>query len=48
MAAGVECFGEQLLVLFLRGPDAVLHRLDDVVVVPAFDHKVPDACMLER
>ena len=44
VAASVERFGEQGLVLFLGGPDAVLHCLYDVVVVPAFDHEIPDAC----
>lgn len=44
VAAGVEGVGEQALVLLLRRPQAVFHRLRDVFVVPGLDHEVADAC----
>lgn len=34
VAAGVECFCKQRLVLFLCGPEAIFHRLCDVIMIP--------------
>ena len=41
----MESFGEEAFVLLLRGPEAIFHRLNDVVMVPRLDHEVSNTCI---
>jgi len=44
MPAGLEGVNENVCILLLGGPDAVLHGLFYIVVVPRFDQEITHSC----